>query len=87
MYLLCGVFPAAQARPSDCFVVSSGVGVITAPVNITAQFKEPLLAAGRVTIKFWETTQSGGQSSAQRLSFLMQRQGSGVSHMMGMISR
>nr|XP_046242254.1 uncharacterized protein si:ch211-12e13.1 isoform X2 [Scatophagus argus] len=38
-----------------------GVGVITAPINITAQFKEPLPVPDRVTIKFWETTKSQGQ--------------------------
>ncbi|XP_070760576.1 uncharacterized protein [Enoplosus armatus] len=64
-----------------------GVGVITAPIDVTAQFKEPLLAPGQVTIKFWETTKSGGQSSARGLSFLMQQHGSGISHMTGSISR
>ncbi|KAM9360500.1 uncharacterized protein ABDE67_001110 [Symphorus nematophorus] len=64
-----------------------GVGVITAPVNITAQFKEPLLVPGRVAIKFWETTKDGDQSSAQGLRFHMQQHGSDISHMMGLISR
>ncbi|KAE8291658.1 Immediate early response 3-interacting protein 1 [Larimichthys crocea] len=42
-----------------------GVGVITAPVNITVQFMEPLLVPGRVTIKFWEMTKNWGSSSVQ----------------------
>lgn len=64
-----------------------GVGVITAPISITAQFKEPLLVPGRVTIKFWETTKDGDQSPAQSLSFHMQQHGSNISHMKGLISR
>ncbi|XP_034398188.1 uncharacterized protein si:ch211-12e13.1 [Cyclopterus lumpus] len=62
-----------------------GVGVITAPTNVTAQFKEPLLVPGRVTIKFW--VKNGDQSCAQDLSFHMQQHGSNTSHMMGSISR
>ncbi|XP_045892084.1 uncharacterized protein si:ch211-12e13.1 isoform X2 [Micropterus dolomieu] len=61
-----------------------GVGVITAPVNVTAQFKEPPLVPGKVAIKFWETT---GQSPAQSLRFRMQQHGSNISHMTGWISR
>ncbi|XP_074493308.1 uncharacterized protein LOC141768817 isoform X1 [Sebastes fasciatus] len=64
-----------------------GVGVITAPVNITVQFKEPLSVPGRVTIQLRETTQNGGHSPAQGLSFYMQQHGSNISHMMGLISR
>ncbi|XP_068422411.1 uncharacterized protein si:ch211-12e13.1 [Clinocottus analis] len=62
-----------------------GVGVITAPINVTAQFKEPLLVPGRVKIKFWEKNRD--QSSAQDLSFHMQQHGSNTSHMMGLISK
>ncbi|XP_040011543.1 uncharacterized protein si:ch211-12e13.1 [Xiphias gladius] len=36
-----------------------GSEVITAPVNMTAQFKEPLLVPGKVTIRFWETIKNG----------------------------
>ncbi|XP_044054127.1 uncharacterized protein si:ch211-12e13.1 [Siniperca chuatsi] len=64
-----------------------GVGVITAPINVTAQFKEPLLVPGKVAIEFWETTKNGAQSSAQGLSFHMQQHGSSISHMTGLISR
>uniref|UniRef100_UPI0037E72F04 uncharacterized protein n=1 Tax=Semicossyphus pulcher TaxID=241346 RepID=UPI0037E72F04 len=64
-----------------------GVEVITAPVNITAQFQETLSVPGRVTIKFWETTKDVGLSSARGLSFHMQQHGSNISHMMGSISR
>lgn len=64
-----------------------GVEVITAPINITAQFKEPLLVPGRVTITFWETTRNGSQSSARGLSFHMQQHGSNISHLMGFISK
>ncbi|XP_041793746.1 uncharacterized protein si:ch211-12e13.1 isoform X2 [Chelmon rostratus] len=64
-----------------------GVGVITAPVSVTAQFKEPLSVPGRVTITFGETTGNGGESSAQGLSFHMQQDGNNISHMMGLISK
>ncbi|XP_070690287.1 uncharacterized protein [Pempheris klunzingeri] len=64
-----------------------GVGDITAPVNIMAQFEEPLLVPGRVMIRFWETTKTEGQSSAQCLSFHRQQHGSNTPHMMGWISR
>ncbi|XP_031156481.1 uncharacterized protein si:ch211-12e13.1 isoform X2 [Sander lucioperca] len=64
-----------------------GVGVITAPINITAQFEEPLLVPGRVAIKFWEKTKNRSQSPAQGLSFHVQQHGSDISHMMGLISR
>ncbi|XP_059193215.1 uncharacterized protein si:ch211-12e13.1 isoform X2 [Centropristis striata] len=64
-----------------------GVEVITAPVNITAQFEEPLLVPAIVTIRFWETTKNGGQSPAQRLSFHMQQHGSNFSHLKGLIYR
>lgn len=60
-----------------------GVGVITAPINITAQFEEPLLVPGKVTIKFWETNEA--QSPAQRLSFHMHQRGSNMCHIMGLI--
>ncbi|XP_074525543.1 uncharacterized protein LOC141789907 [Halichoeres trimaculatus] len=63
-----------------------GVEVITAPVNIAAQFKEPLSVPGRVELRFWETTDDGGQSSAQGLSFHMHQHGSHTSHMTGSIS-
>lgn len=83
-----GVFSAVPVRPSHFSVVPSGVGVITAPVNVTARFKEPLLVPGRVTITFWETTKHQGQSSsAQGLGFHMQQHGGHISHMMGLISR
>lgn len=76
-------------QQSDLLIslLSLGVEVITAPVNITAQFKEPLLVPGRVTIIFWETTRNEGQSPAKVLSFHMQQQGSNISHLMGFISK
>ncbi|XP_039659139.1 uncharacterized protein si:ch211-12e13.1 isoform X3 [Perca fluviatilis] len=64
-----------------------GVGVITAPINVTAQFEEPLFVPGRVAIKFWEKTKNRSQSPAQGLSFQLQPHGSDISHMMGLISR
>ncbi|XP_040898556.1 uncharacterized protein si:ch211-12e13.1 [Toxotes jaculatrix] len=64
-----------------------GVEVITAPVSITAHYKEPLLVPGKVTIRFWETTRNGGQSSAKGLSFHMQQHGSSTYHVVGQISR
>ncbi|TMS03124.1 hypothetical protein E3U43_000013 [Larimichthys crocea] len=63
-----------------------GVGVITAPVNITVQFMEPLLVPGRVTIKFWEMTKNWGQCSPRGLSFHMLQHGSNITHIMGVIS-
>lgn len=83
VYLLCGV-----VRLSHCSVVSPGVGVITAPVNVTARFNEPLTVPGRVTIKFWGGTKHQGPSpSTQKLSFHMEQRGGHICHMMGLISR
>ncbi|XP_071338138.1 uncharacterized protein [Trachinotus anak] len=64
-----------------------GVEVITAPVNVTAQFKEPLSVPGKVMIRFWEMTENRGQASAQGLSFHMQQHGGNISHLVGLISR
>ncbi|XP_022612056.1 uncharacterized protein LOC111229842 isoform X2 [Seriola dumerili] len=64
-----------------------GVEVITAPVNVTARFEEPLLVPGKVVIRFWEKTENGGQSSAQGLSFHMQQHETNRSHLVGLISR
>ncbi|XP_076587797.1 uncharacterized protein LOC143321376 [Chaetodon auriga] len=64
-----------------------GVGVITAPVSVTARFREPLPVPGRVNIAFWDTTGNGGESSAQGLSFHMQHDGSNISHVTGSISK
>ncbi|XP_023253388.1 uncharacterized protein LOC111647922 isoform X2 [Seriola lalandi dorsalis] len=64
-----------------------GVEVITAPVNVTARFEEPLLVPGKVVIRFWEKTENGGQSSAQGLGFHMQQLGTNRSHLVGLISR
>ncbi|XP_061674117.1 uncharacterized protein si:ch211-12e13.1 isoform X1 [Syngnathoides biaculeatus] len=43
-----------------------GVGVITSPLNILAQFEERLLTPNKVTLSFWRC-----QSSTQDLSFQM----------------
>ncbi|GAA6226584.1 uncharacterized protein LOC108878046 [Lates japonicus] len=64
-----------------------GVEVITAPVSVIAQFKEPLLLPGKVTIRFWETTKNLLLSSTQGLSFHMQQSGSNISHLEGLISK
>lgn len=64
-----------------------GVGVITAPINITTQFKEPLLAPGKVTIKFWEMITNEEQSSDRGLNFHMQQHGNSSSHMVGVITK
>ncbi|CAJ1068339.1 uncharacterized protein si:ch211-12e13.1 [Xyrichtys novacula] len=64
-----------------------GVEVITTPVNISVQFREPLSLRSRVTLRFWETTNDRSQSSTQSLSFLVQPHGSNTSHMIGSISR
>ncbi|KAM7416088.1 hypothetical protein PAMA_018252 [Pampus argenteus] len=64
-----------------------GVGVITAPINITAQFKKPLLVPGKVTIKFWEMITNEGQSTARDVNFHMQQHGSSTSHVVGVISK
>lgn len=70
---------------SHCSVVSSGVGVITAPINVTAEFKEPLFVPSRVKIKFWEKNRD--HSPAQDLVFYMQQHGSNTFHLVGLISR
>nr|XP_019949261.1 PREDICTED: uncharacterized protein LOC109633679 isoform X1 [Paralichthys olivaceus] len=64
-----------------------GVEVITAPINVTVQFKEPLLVPGKVVIRFWEMTTNRGQSCAEGLSFHMQQPGSNISHVVGRISK
>nr|XP_020454925.1 uncharacterized protein LOC109959698 [Monopterus albus] len=64
-----------------------GVEVITAPITITAQFKEPLSVPGSVMIDFWDTVKNGAQSPAQGLKFHMRQHGSKMSHMVGLISR
>lgn len=67
-------------------VMSPGVGVIAAPINVTAQFKEPLLVPGKVMISFWETDKIGDQSSSQGVSFHMEQHESRIS-VVGLISR
>lgn len=68
--------------------MSPGVGVITAPVNVTAWFNKPLTAPGRVTVKFEDRTkQQGRSSSTQELSFHMEQHRGHMCHMMGLISR
>ncbi|KAM8887511.1 uncharacterized protein AB9W97_014049 [Spinachia spinachia] len=62
-----------------------GVGVVTAPVIVTAEFKEPLFVPSRVKIRFWE--ENGDPSAAQDLVFSMQQHGSNAFHLMGLISR
>nr|XP_040051457.1 uncharacterized protein si:ch211-12e13.1 [Gasterosteus aculeatus aculeatus] len=62
-----------------------GVGVITAPINVTAEFKEPLFVPSRVKIKFWEKNRD--HSPAQDLVFYMQQHGSNTFHLVGLISR
>ncbi|XP_047448564.1 uncharacterized protein si:ch211-12e13.1 [Mugil cephalus] len=64
-----------------------GVAIITAPVTVTAQFKEPPLIPGKVTIRFCEETKNADQSSARSLSFYMTQRGCSLSHMVGLISR
>ncbi|KAI4798665.1 hypothetical protein KUCAC02_020575 [Chaenocephalus aceratus] len=63
------------------------VGVVTAPVKVSAQFKEPLLLPGRVTISFWETTGNEGEFPPNVLAFNMQRHGGNTSHVTGFITR
>ncbi|XP_022068504.2 uncharacterized protein si:ch211-12e13.1 isoform X1 [Acanthochromis polyacanthus] len=64
-----------------------GVDIITAPVSISVQFKEPLLVPGKVTISFWEEVKDGAQSSARGLNFHMEEQAGSMSHILGLISR
>lgn len=75
--------PRQTSWPS---VMSPGVEVITAPVSITAQFKEPLLVPGKVMIKFWETDKNGDQSPSQGISFHMEQHGNKIS-VVGRISK
>ncbi|XP_077601211.1 uncharacterized protein LOC144215886 isoform X2 [Stigmatopora nigra] len=60
----------------------NGVGVITAPLNVTAQFKERLLAPGKVTLSFWRCPSSDGH-----LGFRMEKFGGSQFHLVGMISK
>ncbi|KAL3976251.1 low density lipoprotein receptor adapter protein 1 [Sarotherodon galilaeus] len=62
-----------------------GVKVITAPVTVTAQFKEPLVVPGKVTVGFWEAP--GNKHQSQSFCFQMQQHGGGKAHLVGRISR
>ncbi|CAB1319511.1 unnamed protein product [Coregonus sp. 'balchen'] len=62
-----------------------GVDAIRAPISVTAQFKEPLLVAGKVTIKFCESV--GVQSSSKCVSFQMEQYGRKIPHIKGQICR
>ncbi|KAF3696158.1 hypothetical protein EXN66_Car011834 [Channa argus] len=64
-----------------------GVDFITAPINISAQFKETLLVPGKVTIRFWEPPKNGGQVTPPALRFHIQQHGGKILHMEGMICR
>ncbi|XP_012736189.2 uncharacterized protein si:ch211-12e13.1 [Fundulus heteroclitus] len=64
-----------------------GVETITAPVSVTAHFKETQPASGKMTIRFWETSRKLGQSADKDLSFQVQLQGQSAAHMVGLISR
>lgn len=70
---------------ASCSVLPTGVKVITAPITVTAQFKEPLLVPGKVTVSFWEAPENKHQS--QSLYFQMQQHGGGKAHLVGLISR
>lgn len=74
-------------RPPHCCVVSAGVEVITAPINITAQYLEPLMVPGKVTVTFWENSKDQNRSSAPGLRFHMQQHGSNRTHVKGLIFR
>ncbi|PWA18382.1 hypothetical protein CCH79_00009888, partial [Gambusia affinis] len=73
------VQPSRMMRHAS--VVPPGVEVITAPVSVTAQFKETQPAAGTVTIRFWDTSKNAGLSADEDLSFQVQLQGQSSSHM------
>ncbi|XP_019740880.1 uncharacterized protein LOC109525069 [Hippocampus comes] len=60
----------------------NGVGVITSPLNIMAQFKDRLLAPSKVTLSFWRC-----RPSTQDLGFQMQQHGGSKCHVVGVISR
>ncbi|XP_041854634.1 uncharacterized protein si:ch211-12e13.1 isoform X2 [Melanotaenia boesemani] len=64
-----------------------GVDVVTAPVNVTAHFKDPLVVPGKVLLRFWDETKNVGQSSGKNLSFQMEQQGHNICHIVGLISR
>ncbi|XP_054906832.1 uncharacterized protein si:ch211-12e13.1 [Poeciliopsis prolifica] len=64
-----------------------GVAIITAPVSVTAHFKETSPAGETVTIRFWGTRKNEGRSADEDLSFQVQLQGQSSSHMVGLISR
>ncbi|XP_077456847.1 uncharacterized protein LOC144074336 isoform X2 [Stigmatopora argus] len=60
----------------------NGVGVITPPLNVTAQFKERLLAPAKVTLSFWRCPSEDGH-----LGFRMEQFGGSQFHLVGMISK
>ncbi|RVE68906.1 hypothetical protein OJAV_G00096150 [Oryzias javanicus] len=62
-----------------------GVDVITSPVKVVAQFTEPLLVPGRVTIRFGENNE--GQSSVKDHTFCMEQHGRSTPLLIGVISR
>lgn len=66
-----------------------GVKPITAPVSVNAQFRDPLLAPGKVMIKFWETNKEDedDHSSAHHINFHMEQHGGSKVHVMGFISK
>ncbi|XP_047236844.1 uncharacterized protein si:ch211-12e13.1 [Girardinichthys multiradiatus] len=64
-----------------------GVEIITAPVSITAQFKETQPAPGKITIRFWEISKKLGQSADKDIRFQVQLQGQSTAQMVGLISR
>lgn len=68
-------------------VVPPGVEIVSAPVSVTAQFKETPPAAGTVTIRFWDKSKNVGRSADEDMSFQVQLQGQSSSHMVGLISR
>lgn len=62
---------------------STGVDAIRAPISVTAEFKEPLLVPGKVTIKFCES--AGVQSKC--VSFQMEQYERKILHITGQICR
>lgn len=84
--LLCWVVFSSTHQTLWTFLMSSGVEVITAPLSVTAQFKEPLLVPGKVMMKFWETDKNGDQSSSQGVNFIMEQHGT-RNTVVGLISR
>lgn len=74
-----GVDPGVDPGCAPPTFVSSGVRVLTAPVNLCVWFKPPVALKRRLTIEFWE--------ACDGVSFRVHHPGGQVPHLSGLICR